>query len=125
VPAKASGVKQEAGRRGREAVEGREVCGIYWGDLVLNWSFLMITSVLPDDIRSRIAAYVVEGAFDSDVDVLRAAMDALDAKDQFQLAEFHRKNEIAMEQSRRGESKPLDKEAMLARLQKRLDAEGS
>ncbi|WP_459554657.1 hypothetical protein [Lacunimicrobium album] len=85
----------------------------------------MITSVLPDDIRSRIAAYVVEGAFDTDIDVLRAAMDALDAKDHFQLAEFHRKNEIAMEQSRRGESKLLDKEAMLARLQKRLDTEGT
>ena len=49
---------------------------------------------------------------------LHAAIDALE--DRLKLAEFRRKNEIAEEQSRNGESIELDEEDLYRRLQERF-----
>ena len=53
-------------------------------------------------------------------DVLREALDALHQLDQDKLRRWHEGNELAIEQSRRGLSKPLDLESVLARVEERL-----
>jgi Arc/MetJ-type ribon-helix-helix transcriptional regulator len=79
---------------------------------------------LPPDINVRVQAYLGSGAFSSEEDVLRTALDALEERDEEKLRRWHEGNRIAMEQSRLGLSKPLDDEAVLQRLRARLAQEG-
>jgi hypothetical protein len=51
-------------------------------------------------------------------------MDALDQIEQDKLLRWHKRNNLAAEQSGQGLSKPLDDEAVLARLRNRLAQEG-
>jgi hypothetical protein len=53
---------------------------------------------------------------------LRTALDALEERDDEKLRRWHEGNRIAMEQSRLGLSKPLDVEALLERVEKRVAA---
>lgn len=76
---------------------------------------------LPEDLRKRIEARLAEGDYHSEEDVLRCAMDALDQVEQDKLTRWNERNRLAMEQSARGESKPLDDAKVLRRLRNRLD----
>ena len=78
----------------------------------------------PPDIRERVKARVDGGGYQSEDDVLRDAMDALDQCEQAKLARWHERNITAIEQSRLGLSKPLDDDAVLARLRERLAKSG-
>jgi Arc/MetJ-type ribon-helix-helix transcriptional regulator len=65
------------------------------------------------------------GLYADEDDILRDAMDALDQVEQDKLLRWHERNRLATEQSRQGLSKPLDDEAVLARLRERLAREGT
>jgi Arc/MetJ-type ribon-helix-helix transcriptional regulator len=79
---------------------------------------------LPPDLDDRVQAYVVTGAFQNEDDVLRTALDALEEREQEKLRRWNEGNRLAIEQSKQGLSKPLDDEAVLARLRERLAREG-
>jgi Arc/MetJ-type ribon-helix-helix transcriptional regulator len=78
----------------------------------------------PTDIRERLKARLDEGAYQSEDDVLRDAMDALDQIEQDKLVRWNSRNELAAQQSEQGLSKPLDDQRVLARLRERLAHEG-
>ena len=65
-----------------------------------------------------------DGRYQSEEDVLREAMDALDQLEQDKLVRWEERNRMAMQQSQQGLSKPLDDEAVLGRLRERLAKEG-
>ncbi len=79
---------------------------------------------LPPDINERLQACIASGSYQTETDVLRDALDALDQREQEKLRRWQEGNEIVIEQSRQGLSKPLDDEAIIARLRNRLAAEG-
>ena len=79
---------------------------------------------LPPDLDHRVQAHLLAGGFQDANDVLCAALDALEDREQEKLRRWNEGNRIAMEQSKQGLSKPLDVEAMLARLHARLAREG-
>lgn len=65
-----------------------------------------------------------DGRYQSEDDVLREAMDALDQLEQDKLIRWDERNRLAIRQSQNGLSKPLDDEAVLDRLRERLAKEG-
>jgi Arc/MetJ-type ribon-helix-helix transcriptional regulator len=75
---------------------------------------------LPPDLDHRIQAYLVSGGFQNEDEVLHTALDALEEREQEKLRRWQEGNRIAIEQSEQGLSKPLDTEAVLARLRARL-----
>ena len=79
---------------------------------------------LPPDLDHRIQTYLSAGGFQNEDDVLRSALDALEEREQAKLRHWHEGNRIAIEQSQQGLSKPLDDEAVIARLRARLAKEG-
>jgi Arc/MetJ-type ribon-helix-helix transcriptional regulator len=74
----------------------------------------------PPDLDERVKAEMFRRGLQSEDDVLREALDALNQLDQDKLRRWQEGNEIAIEQSRRGLSKPLDLESVLARVEERL-----
>ena len=78
----------------------------------------------PIDIRQRLEARLAQGMYQSEDDVLRDAMDALDQIEQEKLCRWNRRNRLSAEQSEQGLSKPLNDHAILARLRERLAREG-
>ena len=78
----------------------------------------------PPDIEERLKARMSDGRYQSEDDVLREAMDALDQLEQDKLIRWDEGNRLAIRQSREGLSKPLDDEAVLGRLRERLAKEG-
>jgi Arc/MetJ-type ribon-helix-helix transcriptional regulator len=78
----------------------------------------------PPDIEDRVRTRMSEGRYQSEDDVIRDAMDALDQVEQDKLVRWNERNQIAMRQSEQGLSKPLDDEAVLGRLRERLAREG-
>jgi Arc/MetJ-type ribon-helix-helix transcriptional regulator len=78
----------------------------------------------PSDIRDRLQDRLKNGLYADENDVLRDAMDALDQSEQEKLLRWQERNRLAAEQSRQGLSRPLDDEAVLARLRERLAREG-
>jgi Arc/MetJ-type ribon-helix-helix transcriptional regulator len=79
---------------------------------------------LPPDIDHRVQAYVGAGGYQNEDEVLRTALDALEEQEQEKLRRWKNGNRIAIEQSEQGLSKPLDDEAVIARLRARLAKEG-
>jgi Arc/MetJ-type ribon-helix-helix transcriptional regulator len=78
----------------------------------------------PSDIEDRLRVRMRDGRYQSEDDVLRDAMDALDQVEQDKLIRWHERNRIATRQSEAGLSKPLDDAAVLGRLRQRLAQEG-
>ena len=78
----------------------------------------------PTDIRDRLKARLDDGVYQSEDDVIRDAMDALDQIEQDKLTRWNERNRLAIEQSEQRLSKPLDEERVLARLRERLAKEG-
>jgi Arc/MetJ-type ribon-helix-helix transcriptional regulator len=72
----------------------------------------------PPDIDERVKACLRGGGYQSEDEVIRQAMDALDERER--LRRWHERNEIAAEQSRMGLSKPLDLDAVLERVERRF-----
>ena len=83
----------------------------------MNYQFL-------PDIEERLKARMARGQYESEDDVLREAMDALDQLEQDKLARWNERNRLAVQQSQQGLSRPLDEEAVLGRLRERLAREG-
>ncbi len=79
---------------------------------------------IPPDVQERIAARIAKGNFSSEEDVLRQAMDALDRMEEEKLSRWHRQNQKAIEESERGESRPLNDDEILGRLKSRLIQDG-
>ena len=78
----------------------------------------------PPDLEQRVRARMSDGRYGSEDDLLREAMDAFDQLEQDKIARWDERNRTAQEQSRQSLSKPLDDEAVLARLRERLAREG-
>lgn len=74
----------------------------------------------PPDIDERVKARMIHGAYGSEDDVLREAMDALDERETEKRHRWREQNNIAIEQSRLGLSKTLDLDGVLARVETRL-----
>lgn len=64
------------------------------------------------------------GAYVTEDEVIRDAMDALDQIEQDKLARWSERNRLSAQQSEQGLSKPLDDQEVLARLRERLAKEG-
>lgn len=77
----------------------------------------------PSDISARLDACLGSGAYQNQDEVMRDALDALEQREQEKLRRWNEGNQIAMEQSRQGLSRPLDDAAVIDRLRKRLVAE--
>ena len=78
----------------------------------------------PPDIEERLKARMSDGRYQSEDDVLREAMNALDQLEQDKLIRWEERNRWSTQQSEQGLSKPLDDEAVLGRLRERLAKEG-
>ena len=74
----------------------------------------------PPDLEQRVKARMSQRGHPSEDDVLREAMNALDELELAKLRLWNERNQIAIEQSRRGLSKPLDLESLLNRVEKRF-----
>ena len=79
---------------------------------------------LPPDIEERLKVRMSDGRYESEDDVLREAMNALDQLEQDKLIRWEERNRLSTRQSEQGLSKPLDDEAVLGRLRERLAKEG-
>lgn len=79
---------------------------------------------LSPDLDQRVQEYLVTGGFRNEDEVLNTALDALEADEREKLRRWQEGNRIAIEQSARGLSKPLDDEVVIARLRARLANEG-
>ena len=79
---------------------------------------------IPPDIQERIAARIAKGEFSNEDDVLRRAMDALDQLEEEKLVRWNERNQRAIQESARGESRPLNDAAVLQRLRDRLEKDG-
>jgi Arc/MetJ-type ribon-helix-helix transcriptional regulator len=78
----------------------------------------------PPDLKQRVAERLSDGNYQSEDELLREALNALDELDREKVRLFQEGNRIALEQSRLGLSKPLDLSAMFARIEARVAAEG-
>jgi Arc/MetJ-type ribon-helix-helix transcriptional regulator len=76
------------------------------------------------NLESRVQNYLATGSFPSVDAVLHSAMDALDERERGKSERWQLGNQIALEQSRKGLSKPLDDDAILLRLRSRLAEHG-
>ena len=65
-----------------------------------------------------------DGTYQTEDEVIREAMDALDQLEQDRLIRWEERNRMAMQQSQEGLSRPLDDKAVLTRLRERLAKEG-
>ncbi len=74
----------------------------------------------PPDLGEHVKARMTGGAYQSEDDLLREALDALDEREQDTLHRWQERNQAAMEQSRLGLSKPLDLEQVLSRVEQRV-----
>jgi Arc/MetJ-type ribon-helix-helix transcriptional regulator len=74
----------------------------------------------PPDIDQRVKARMESRGLPSEDDVLREAMDALEQLEQDKIIRWNERNQIAIEQSRLGLSKPLDVDELLARVEQRI-----
>lgn len=83
----------------------------------------------PADIRDRLQAQIVSGGYASEEEVIRDALDALEAADDIKIEEdklfrWTELNRLAELQSQQGQTKPLDDERFLSRIRERLEKEG-
>ena len=74
----------------------------------------------PPDLDQRVKAQMASFGMPDEDDVLRAALDALEQLEQEKLHRWQNGNNIAIEQSRRGLSKPLDIDALFERVEQRV-----
>jgi Arc/MetJ-type ribon-helix-helix transcriptional regulator len=78
----------------------------------------------PPDVEELIKQHLASGAYASEDELLRDAIRALDQCEVDKIARWDQRNQLAIEQSNRGLSKPLDDEKILTRLRERLATEG-
>ncbi len=79
---------------------------------------------IPADVEQLIKQRMALGAYSSEADVLRDALESLELREQERLARWDERNHLATKQSNQGLSKPLDDQQVLARLRARLAKEG-
>jgi len=78
----------------------------------------------PPDIEERLKARMSDGRYQSEDDVLREAMNALDQLEQDKLIRWEERNRLSTQQSEQGLSASLDDEAVLGRHRESLAKEG-
>ena len=78
----------------------------------------------PDDLEERLKARLATDKYQTEDDVIRDALDALDELEQEKLHRWHEGNRIAIQQSRMGLSKPLDEDKLIAEVTAELAKEG-
>lgn len=78
----------------------------------------------PSDIQAKLDAYLQAGAFLSEDDAIRGAIDAFEQLEAEKLRRWHEQNRLSEEQSAQGLSRPLDEERVIARLRERLAKDG-
>ena len=83
-----------------------------------------MTFQLPPDIHKNIQAHIASGDYQNEEDVLRTAMHLLGQREEDVLKKWDEKNQIAIEQSQQGLSKPLNDQAVLGRMRSRLARKG-
>jgi Arc/MetJ-type ribon-helix-helix transcriptional regulator len=74
---------------------------------------------LPQDLDQRVKAQMLSSGMRSEDDVLRAALDALEQLEDIKSRRWKAGNELALQQSLEGLSKPLDVDSLLARVEER------
>jgi Arc/MetJ-type ribon-helix-helix transcriptional regulator len=82
--------------------------------------FIVMPYHFPPDIDERIRARMISRSLSSEDDVLREAMDALEQLEEEKSRRWHERNQIAIDQSRGGLSRPLDLEGVLERVEERV-----
>ena len=71
----------------------------------------------PPDIQERLTARLSsDGVYQSEDDVIRDAMDALDQIEEDKLVRWNERNQLATQQSRQGLSKPLNDDQICKKL---------
>lgn len=79
-----------------------------------------MSNEISNDLEQRIRLRLENGRYQTQDELLRDALDALDQLEQEKLQRWHEGNRIAIEESRLGLSKPLDVDEVMARLRERL-----
>jgi Arc/MetJ-type ribon-helix-helix transcriptional regulator len=79
---------------------------------------------VPADVEQLIKQRMALGAYSSEDDVLRDALESLELREQERLTRWDERNHLAIKQSNQGLSRPLDDQQVLARLRARLAKEG-
>ena len=79
---------------------------------------------VPADVEQLIKQRMASGAYSSEDDVLRDALESLELREQERLARWDERNHLAIKQSNQGLSRPLDDQQVLSRLRARLAREG-
>ncbi len=79
---------------------------------------------LPPDLEQIVLSRVDSGDYQNEEEVLRTAIQLLDQREEDLLKNWQQQNQVAIEQSQQGLSKPLDDDAVLGRLRSRLAKEG-
>ncbi len=79
---------------------------------------------LPPDIHKNIQSYISSGDYQNEEDVLRTAMHLLGQSGEEIQQKWDNNNQIAIEQSKQGSSKPLDDKMVLGRMRTRLSKDG-
>jgi len=83
-----------------------------------------MTYQLPPDVDETVKRYMESGCYASEEEVLREALVALHQREQEKLKRWHERNQLSIEQSKQGLSKPLDDAKILSRLRERLAKDG-
>lgn len=80
----------------------------------------------PPDVEERIKAQLATGEYDSEEDVIRGALQALEDYRQYkrQLCDLKEKLRVAEQQSRQGQSGPFNAEATKRAVRERLAQQG-
>jgi Arc/MetJ-type ribon-helix-helix transcriptional regulator len=95
-----------------------------WEHDTISGKEFMMAYQFPPDIKKSIQSRIDSGDYQSEEDVLRTAMQLLEQREKDFLQTWNENNQTAIEQSQQGLSKPLDDEAVLARMRSRLAEEG-
>jgi Arc/MetJ-type ribon-helix-helix transcriptional regulator len=93
-------------------------------NVVCNGGECAVTYQFPADVEQLIKQRMALGIYASEDELLRDALGALEQREQERLARWDERNRLAVEQSKRGLSRPLYDENVLARLRERLANEG-
>ena len=85
-----------------------------------------MSHVIPTNIQQRIEALMASGEYENEDVVLEQEIDALAwrRREEEKLRRWNERNRQAVDESRRGLSKPLDLEAVLNRVETRVAEDG-
>ena len=82
--------------------------------------------VIPASIQQQIETLVANGEYENEEIVLQKAIDALiwRQREEQKIRQWNKRNRRSIEESRQGLSNPLDLDALLSRVEKRVTEDG-